>query len=128
VALWNNLPFAKAKAAHLQKGEGAEQLALEYLRQQGLQLVSSNFRCKFGELDLVMREGQTLVIVEVRYRQSEQFGGAVASVTRQKQARIIAATQHYVIINQLSQCAMRFDVVAIAGDNRINWIKNAFQT
>jgi putative endonuclease len=76
----------------------------------------------------VMREGTTLVIVEVRYRQSERFGGALASITRQKQARLIAATQHYVIIHQLSQCAIRFDVVAIAGDNSIQWIKNAFQT
>lgn len=128
MALWNKLPFAKPKAAHLQKGEGAEQLALTYLQTQGLLPLCSNFRCKFGELDLVMREGQTLVIVEVRYRQSEQFGGALASITRQKQARIIAATQHYVIINHLSQSAIRFDVVAVAGDNRINWIKNAFQT
>lgn len=128
MALWNNLPFGKPKAAHLQKGEGAEQRALAYLQQQGLQPLSNNFRCKFGELDLVMRDGPTLVIVEVRYRQSEQFGGALASITRQKQSRIIAATQHYVIIHQLSQSAIRFDVVAIAGDNRINWIKNAFQT
>lgn len=120
--------FRKAKAAHLLKGDNAERLALEHLQAQGLQLLHSNFRCKLGELDLVMREGQTLVIVEVRYRQSEQFGGALASVTRQKQARIIAATQHYVIIHQLSQSAIRFDVVAIAGDRRIDWIKNAFQT
>lgn len=120
--------FGKSKAAHLQKGAGAEQLALEYLQQQGLQLLHSNFRCKLGELDLVMRDGQTLAIIEVRYRQSEQYGGALASVTRQKQARIIAATQHYVIIHGLSQSAIRFDVVAIGGDRRINWIKNAFQT
>ncbi len=120
--------FGKAKAAHLRKGDSAEHQALLYLQQQGLKQECSNFRCKLGELDLVMRDGQTLVIVEVRYRKSEQFGGALASITRQKQARIVAATQHYVIINGLSQCAIRFDVVAIAGDNSINWIKNAFQT
>lgn len=120
--------FGKSKPAHLQKGDSAEQLALAYLRQQGLTLVCSNFRCKLGELDLVMKDGAALVIVEVRFRKSEQFGGALASITRQKQARIVAATQHYVIINNLSHSAIRFDVVAIAGDNRINWIKNAFQT
>lgn len=120
--------FNKTKPAHLQKGASAEQQALLYLRQQGLQPVCSNFRCKFGELDLVMREGDSLVIVEVRYRQSEQFGGALASVTRPKQGRIIAATQHYVIINRLERLAIRFDVVAIGGDGRIDWIKNAFQT
>lgn len=120
--------FGKAKPAHLQKGDGAEQQASRYLQQQGLNLVCSNFRCKMGELDLVMRDGATLVIVEVRFRQSEQFGGALASVTRQKQARIIAATQHYVIINKLNNVSIRFDVVAVAGDNRLEWIKNAFQT
>lgn len=120
--------FGKAKAAHLLKGDGAERLALDYLQRQGLQLLHSNFRCKLGELDLVMTDGPSLVIVEVRYRQSQRFGGALASVTRQKQARIIAATQHYVIIHHLSQSAIRFDVVAIAGDGRIDWIKNAFQT
>ena len=82
-----------------------------------------------GELDLVMMDGAVLVIVEVRYRKSELFGGALASITRKKQARIVVATQHYVIINKLNHCAIRFDVVAISGvDNRLDWIKNAFQT
>ena len=120
--------FGKSRAAHLVKGDSAEQLALDYLQKQGLTLVCSNFRCKVGELDLVMKDGAALAIIEVRYRKSEQFGGALASITRQKQARIVAATQHYVIINRLSHAAIRFDVVAISGDNRINWIKNAFQT
>lgn len=120
--------FGKAKPKHLVKGDSAEQQALIFLQQQGLTLICTNFRCKVGELDLVMKDGSALVIVEVRFRQSEQFGGALASITRQKQARIIAATQHYVIINRLSHSAIRFDVVAISGDNRINWIKNAFQT
>nr|WP_083960706.1 YraN family protein [Methylomonas lenta] len=120
--------FGKAKPKHLVKGDSAEQQALIFLQQQGLTLICNNFRCKVGELDLVMKDGSAIVIVEVRFRQSEQFGGALASITRQKQARIIAATQHYVIINRLSHSAIRFDVVAISGDNRINWIKNAFQT
>lgn len=120
--------FGKPKAAHLQKGDQAEQQALIYLQQQGLELLSNNFRCKTGELDLVMKDGSVLVVVEVRYRKSEQFGGALASITRQKQQRIVSATQHYVIINNLNHFAIRFDVVAISGDNRITWIKNAFQT
>jgi len=116
------------KPAHLLRGDQAEQQALAYLQKQGLKLEARNFRCKQGELDLVMREGSTLVIVEVRFRQSEQFGGALASVTRQKQARIVAATQHYVIINGKTDAAIRFDVVAITGNGGIDWIKNAFQT
>lgn len=120
--------FGKPKPNHLIKGDNAEQQALVFLQQQGLKWVCSNFRCKVGELDLVMQDGAALVIVEVRFRKSEQFGGALASITRQKQARIVAATQHYVIINHLSHLAIRFDVVAISGDSHINWIKNAFQT
>ncbi|MEI8572490.1 YraN family protein [Methylomonas sp. LW13] len=120
--------FGKAKPVHLQKGDSAEQLALAYLQKQGLEWVCSNFRCKMGELDLVMKDGSALVIVEVRFRKSEQFGGALTSITRQKQARIVAATQHYVIINNLSQLSIRFDVVAVSGNNRLDWIKNAFQT
>ncbi|QWF70791.1 YraN family protein [Methylomonas paludis] len=116
------------KPPHLQKGSQAEQQALKFLQQQGLQWCCSNYRCKSGELDLVMLDGPVLVVVEVRYRQSAQFGGAEASITWKKQARIIAATQHYVIINKLSNAVIRFDVVAISGDNRLNWIKNAFQT
>lgn len=120
--------FGKGKPLHLCAGDNAEQKALQYLQQQGLAIVCSNFRCKVGELDLVMRDGAALVIIEVRYRKSEKFGGALGSITRQKQARIIAATQHYVIINRLSHLAIRFDVVALSGDGSINWIKNAFQT
>ncbi|WP_347987979.1 YraN family protein [Methylomonas sp. AM2-LC] len=120
--------FSKSKAAHLQKGENAEQQALNYLQKQGLKLVSSNFRCKHGELDIVMKDKDILVIVEVRFRNSDRFGGALASITTQKQARIIAATQYYVIINKLHHLGIRFDVVAITSDQKFDWIKNAFQT
>ena len=114
--------------AHLQKGKQAEQLALAYLKKQGLHHVCSNYRCKMGELDLVMKDASFLVIIEVRYRKSNAYGGALASVTAQKQARIIAATQHYVIIHHLSPISIRFDVIAITGENQIEWIKNAFLT
>lgn len=120
--------FGKPKAAHLQTGDNAERQALAYLQQQGMKLLCSNYRCKFGELDLVMQDGAALVVVEVRFRKSEQFGGALASITGPKQARIVAATQHYVIINKLSHSSIRFDVVALSGNGDINWIKNAFQT
>ncbi len=108
-------------------GAHAEQLALDFLLRQKLKLLSRNYRCRLGELDLVMRQADTLVIVEVRYRQSERFGGAVESVTPQKQSRIIAATQNYLIQHKLDP-VVRFDVVAINARHDINWIKNAFQT
>jgi putative endonuclease len=120
--------FGKPKAAHLQSGEHAEQLALSYLQNQGLRWLCSNYRCKVGELDLVMQEDAVVVIVEVRYRKSEKYGGALQSITWRKQQRIVAATQHFVILNQLNHARIRFDVVAISAEHRIEWIKNAFDT
>ncbi|MCG8083044.1 MAG: YraN family protein, partial [Candidatus Thiodiazotropha taylori] len=69
------------KADHLQQGEAAEQLAVDYLSRRGLKLVTRNFRCKVGEIDLIMREKRTLVFVEVRYRQSDDYGSALESIT-----------------------------------------------
>lgn len=116
----------KARSAHLIRGEQAEQLACNHLLQQGLQLIARNFRCYHGELDLIMQEAQTLVIVEVRFRKSNKYGGALESITKAKQSRIIAATSYYLMQNNL-RYATRFDVITIANDARINWIKNAFQ-
>ena len=115
------------KAAHLLRGKSAEDQAHDFLVGKGFTPVCRNYRCKQGELDLVMRDQQALVIVEVRYRKSDTHGSALESVTHSKQARIIAATHHY-LSTQTGSCPLRFDVVAISGDGNINWIKNAFQT
>ena len=119
------LDSLKAKATHLLRGKSAEDQAYEFLFKQGLKLACRNYRCKQGELDLVMRDQQSLVIVEVRYRKSDTYGSALESVTASKQARIIAATQHYLSAQKLD-CPLRFDVVAISGDGEILWVKNAF--
>ncbi len=116
-----------ASVPHLQSGANAEKIALDYLKQQGLTPVTRNYRCQQGELDLIMQDGQTLVVVEVRFRKSEQFGGALQSITRHKQSRIIAATGHYLMKNNI-QSPVRFDVIAINGQRQINWIKHAFQS
>ncbi len=113
------------KAAHLLRGKNAEDQAYDYLVKEGLQPVCRNYRCKQGELDLVMQDRQTLVIVEVRYRKSDVYGSASESVTTGKQARIIAATQHY-LSQSRADWPIRFDVVAISGEGKIDWIKNAF--
>lgn len=118
--------FTKAKSPQLNRGQQAEQLALDYLIKQGLQLVTRNYRCRNGELDLVMSDSNTLIIVEVRYRASAKFGGAVESITSHKQSRIINATQHYLMLNPVNK-AIRFDVIAMTGNTNINWIQNAFQ-
>jgi len=111
--------------SRVQKGAQYEDLALKFLLAQGLTLVERNFRCQCGELDLLMEEKNTLVIVEVRYRKNDRFGSALESVTRTKQARIIAATKYYILTHKIDR-PMRFDVVAITGDNFPDWIKNAF--
>jgi len=120
-----------AKAAHLMRGESAEDQAHKFLIDKGLKPVCRNFRCKQGELDLIMTDGQALVIVEVRFRKTDQYGSAVESVTRAKQSRIIAATHIYLssqayLSSHKSDRPIRFDVVAISGNGNIDWIKNAF--
>jgi putative endonuclease len=115
------------KPQHLVQGENAEEKALQYLLGQGLSTVSRNFRCKQGEIDLIMRHDAALVIVEVRYRKNSKYGSAMETVTAKKQSRIIAATCHYLNTNKITDQAIRFDVVAMTGDNNLNWVKNAFQ-
>lgn len=111
---------------HLIRGEKSEQHACHYLLKQGLQLIDKNFRCQYGELDLIMQDQQTLVIVEVRFRKSNAFGGAVESITHKKQSRIIATTQFYLSQHKINS-PIRFDVITMSNDTDINWIKNAFQ-
>ncbi|MCX7095219.1 MAG: YraN family protein [Methylobacter sp.] len=115
----------KEKAAHLIRGESAEEQAHKFLIDKGLKPVSRNFRCKQGELDLIMTDRQTLVIVEVRFRKTDKYGSAVESITRTKQSRIIAAT-HIYLSAQKTDRPIRFDVVAISGNGNIDWIQNAF--
>ena len=108
------------------KGDDTEQLVCDYLQTKGLQLVQRNFFSLYGEIDLIMRDGNTLVFVEVRYRKNRQYGGAAASVTRAKQQRIIKTAlsfqQQYA-----PQDGMRFDVVAVEGKcSKIDWIQHAF--
>jgi putative endonuclease len=117
----------KNKPAHLAQGEKAEQKALQYLQDQGLVIVSQNYRCKQGEIDLIMRDNNFLVFVEVRYRKNSQYGSALETVTLKKQSRIIAATHHYLVGHGISGRAVRFDVVAMTGETQLNWVKNAFQ-
>ncbi len=117
----------KQQAPHLLRGADAEQQAYNYLLEQGLQPVFRNYRCKPGELDLIMKDGDTLVIVEVRFRKTDRYGSALESVTLKKQARIIAATQHY-LSHHKTTGPIRFDVVALSGNGAFEWIKNAFQS
>ncbi|GJL71040.1 MAG: UPF0102 protein [Nitrosomonas sp.] len=109
------------------KGNDAEQLAASYLQRQQLILVKQNYCCRFGEIDLIMRENETLVFVEVRMRSSDVFGGAAASITAAKQKKLLRTARHY-IAGSNAEPACRFDVVLLSGTNGrdVEWIKNAF--
>jgi len=115
----------KAKAAHLIRGESTEDEAYNFLTAKGLKPVCRNYRCRQGELDLIMLDNQTLVIIEVRFRKTDKFGSAVESVTPKKQSRIISATQSYLSTHK-TDGPIRFDVIAFSGNGQIDWIKNAF--
>lgn len=119
----------KAPTAQSHKGQQNETRALHYLEAQGLGLLHKNYRCRQGEIDLIMRHGQTLVFVEVRNRRSSHFGTAVESVAWAKQRKLSFAARHYIMMHRISaRRPLRFDVIGIT-DNAIQpieWVKNAF--
>ncbi len=112
----------------LKIGSLAEQRAREYLTLQGLQWVESNYRCRMGDLDLIMRDNDYLVFIEVRARTSNAFGGAMASVTHSKRQKLIKTASLYLMANKLyDKQPIRFDVLSLEGmPPRMSWIKNAF--
>ncbi len=114
-----------------QRGQAAEQLALHHLEQQGLRLIAQNFHSYQGEIDLIMRQGENLIFVEVRQRSRRDYGSALESITPKKQHRIIQTAHYYLQRHPQQQNApCRFDVVVIepqSGEEKIQWIKNAFQ-
>ncbi len=125
---------ANKLTAKRKQGNKAEELACNFLIDKGLILQQKNFSTQAGEVDLIMLDtrnsNESLVFIEVRYRKNDDFGGAAASVTPKKQQRIIKAALAYQQQNA-PQSSMRFDVVAIEGDNinnkpKIDWIENAF--
>src|SRR5262245_42895530 len=95
-------------------GDRGEALALQQLEAAGLTLLQRNYRCNGGEIDLVMKDAQTLVLIEVRFRSDRSFGGAAASVGRNKQQRLMRAAQHLLQTHrQYQRYRARFDLVAI---------------
>ncbi|SRR5271166_2099220 len=115
-----------------QRGCGAERLAAQYLETRGFKVLARNMRCKGGELDLVCRDGEVLVVVEVRQRGRSDFGGALASVTPRKQRRIIRATRFMLYTAPAwRSLRLRFDVIGVQGApdgaHQVVWVKDAFR-
>jgi putative endonuclease len=105
-------------------GQEAEQLARTYLEKQGLEYVAHNVRYPFGELDLVMRDKDFWVFVEVKFRINTQFGGALQAIRPKQIQRIRKAADHYLQLNKIN-APCRFDVLAIDG-LQINWLQGCF--
>jgi putative endonuclease len=119
------LPFLKKTSRSI--GEEAEQAALRYLEQEGLRLVETNYRCKGGEIDLIMQDKSCLVFVEVRYRSGNRHGSALDSIDQHKQRRITLAAEHYLSKwgSELPEC--RIDTLTFEQQlHQPVWIQNAF--
>jgi putative endonuclease len=111
----------------------AEEVAANYLEQQGLQLIESNYSFKSGEIDLIMKDGEALVFVEVRHRKKDKYGSGLESVTKGKQQKIIRTAKYYLLEKgQYDKVPCRFDVVATQpkaegkDSTEILWLKDAF--
>ena len=116
-------------SSRVAQGTAAEELACRYLEARGFILVTRNFRCRAGELDLIMRDGDQLVFVEVRSRRDSRFGTPAESVTRTKQQRLLRAAAVY-LQRQRLDLPCRFDVLAILhaeSEPQMEWIRDAFQ-
>ncbi len=110
----------------MKPGAQAEQVAAQFLQKNGLRLIQRNFRCRFGEIDLILREGETLIFAEVRQRSRGDFGGAAASIDAHKQRRLILTAQHYLAsLPRIPPC--RFDAVLLDAADNVEWVKNAFE-
>ena len=113
------------------RGRHGEKSAEQALRRHGLETLERNYRCRWGEIDLVMLDGRCTVFVEVRLRKSGAMVSAVESVGARKQQRLIRASRHYLMTHPVAEDRpARYDVVAISetgGDNELHWLKDAFR-
>ena len=114
--------------SHLARGRAAEDLAVRHLKQHGLAIVQRNFRTRRGEIDIVAREGATLVFVEVRLRGNADFGGAAGSITARKRARLVAAAGEY-LARHRSPPPCRFDAVLLdrLDERSLEWLRNVLE-
>ena len=114
---------------NLQRGAAAERRACLHLEAQGLRLVTRNYRCRMGEIDLVMQDGAAVVFVEVRLRGRHAMVSAAESIDAHKQSRLIAAAHHYLMTHtSAANAPCRFDCMLVTSqeDDPIEWIKSAF--
>jgi len=115
-----------------EKGQFAEKLACQYLKQQGLSFINKNYHCRYGEIDLIMKQDSTIVFVEVRYRKANSQVDSITSIDTRKQQKLYRSAENYLQSNNIhDSIPARFDVVGITqtndSDPEINWIQNAIE-
>lgn len=120
-----------AKASTKQIGDQGELIAKRYLLAQGLKIVTQNFHCRLGEIDIIAKSADCFIFIEVKFRHQNQFGGAISAVSASKQDKIKKSARIYLQQQQLNEynTACRFDVIALDGDRnqpQITWLTNAF--
>ncbi len=106
-------------------GQSNEELACSYLKKHGYHIITKNYRCKFGEIDIVASKNNYLIFVEVKYRKTVKVGYPIEAVTLKKQRVISKCANMYLLQNSAYQEDIRFDVIGILSDE-ITHIKNAF--
>lgn len=112
------------------RGKQAEKRACEFLQRQGFKLIEKNYSCRLGELDLIMLQDTKLIFVEVKYRNSAQYGYASEAVDLRKQRKIILSAQYFLQLHpQFSDMECRFDVVSFTGsEQQPEWLRDAFSS
>jgi len=113
----------------IQRGSEAENLALEYLLNKVLRLITRNYHSRTGEIDLIMEDKEFIIFVEVRYRKTTKYGSPLESISRYKQIHLIQCAMHYLSSKRINRPA-RFDVIGITPNGTnidIEWLSNAFQ-
>ncbi|HAY46214.1 MAG TPA: YraN family protein [Gammaproteobacteria bacterium] len=110
-------------------GRQAEKIAKQFLKNQGLKFIESNFYSRMGEIDLIMQESDTLIFIEVRYRKNTAHGSPLETITPSKQNKIRITAESYLGKHKLNNVDCRFDTVGLSGNiasPAVDWIKNAF--
>lgn len=106
------------------QGAAGEDAALAFLQARGYTLLARNWHCPFGEIDLIMKNGNMILFVEVKYRKSKGFGGAAYSITPAKLAKLQRSAEHYLQQQHLNNASCRLDAVLIEGEAPPSWLQN----
>lgn len=122
----NPLRLGKTGKQSRDRGKHSEKLACQYLQRHGLKLIAQNYASRYGEIDLIMRDKDTLVFAEVRYRYRDTYGSAIETIDAHKQSAIVATAEYYLQRHPWDG-ACRFDAVLIQGEAKPRWVINAFE-